>query len=322
MSAHGNKVMAANIGQSEVVRNISLPLLSTAIECDFKDSSPASVLSLCSKGRQNWKSRQAASIQACLHRQQKEKQRLMQEKQKRASCIQSATRLSLKSAAWHNAELKAWALAHAPAPKSILGHLGSYEVQSQPSPLTMPDTEASLDDVVHKPDQVPVYHRLCGFLPSDQDGISAIFSVLKLAPDDVFYDLGCGDGRIVLSVAKHFRCHGVGVEVNRLLVQKARSRVETDLAGDPELLDKVKFVEDDISNVSLNNARAVFIYMPNSAVQTLVAKVLPHCDLQDGTLICIKDTWIRDPEAVRYCKYISSQWSGGVHCYKWQRTPS
>merc|ERR1719454_2466364 len=82
-------------------------------------------------------------------------------------------------------------------------------------------------------EQAPVYHRLCGFIPTEQTSIDPILSVLRLEPDDVFYDLGCGDGRIVVSVVKHFRCRGIGIEVNRLLVVKARAQAEAELGSDP-----------------------------------------------------------------------------------------
>lgn len=222
--------------------------------------------------------------------------------------LQTAKRLSLSACV--NPEVKAWALAH--VPQDVQPH--SREPR-QRAPCEAPAaTDAS--------DQTPMYHRLCGFIPTEQDSITPILSVLHLDPDDVFYDLGCGDGRMVVSMVKHFRCRGVGIDVNRLLLQRARSLAEAELVSDPALLQQINFIEDDIINVSLSDAKMVYIYMPNSALHIIMTKVLPHCGLQDGTCICIKDNWVREEDALRNCRYTSSHWGGGIHCYKWQRDQS
>lgn len=258
-------------------------------------------------GRSSWKSRQAASIESCLRRQQKEKVRASQERDRRARTLRTAKHLSLQCCS--NPELKAWALAQADqdTTKVICAPTASLEMMKSRSEMLAP---------------VPNYHRLCGFLPTDDESISPLCSVLRLEPDDVFYDLGCGDGKVVIKVVKHFRCRGIGIEVNRLLVQKARSQAESEFCEDSELQDRISFIEDDISHVSLSNAKAVFIYMPDSALHTLLVKVLPHCGLKDGTLVCTKDNWVREGTASRNYKYVASHWGGGIHCYKWQKSDS
>jgi SAM-dependent methyltransferase len=220
-----------------------------------------------------------------------------EEKEKRFRRGEVAKRLSLRNCS--DPELKAWALAHV-----------TEKVVSRPH------TPCML--TVDKPSQETFCHRLCGFIPTE-DGIGPLLEMIHLEPDDVFYDLGCGDGRIVIEVVKHFRCHGIGVEINRLLVQKGQSHAESEFADDAALLAKTSFVEEDISRISLSNARVVYIYMPNSALYTLLTKVLPHCGLQEGTVICIKDNWVREEDALRNCKHTSSHWAGGIHCYKWQK---
>jgi len=248
-----------------------------------------------------WKSRQAASIESCLRRQSKEKVRASQERDRRSRHLRAAKHLVLQCCS--NPELKAWALAQADQDTT----LPVIEVMKPRS-----ETLA----------EVPNYHRLCGFLATDDESISPLCSVLRLEPDDVFYDLCCGDGKVVIKVVKHFRCRGVGIEVNRLLVQRARSQVESEFSEDAELRDRISWIEDDISHVSLSNAKAVFIYMPDSALHTLAHKVLPHCGLKDGTLICTKDNWVREGAASQNYKCMASHWGGGIHCYKWQKSDS
>lgn len=303
----GESVSSAS---KELMRSLSLPVVARRhhrvspaanIELDVSPagSVPASGSSTPTRGKISWKNRQAASIESCLWRQQKEKVKASQERDRRSRILQVAKRLSLSGCA--NPEVKAWALTHGEVKQSVA---------KTPAPLAMTSDPIS---------QTPSYHRLCGFIPTENEGIGPLLSMLNLQPEDVFYDLGCGDGRIVISVVKHFRCHGVGIEVNRLLVNKARSQVKAEFANDTELLERAQFIEDDISHVSLSDAKVVYIYMPDSSVRTLLREVLPHCDLQDGTLICVKDTWIREEVALRNCKYTSSNWRGGIHCYKWQK---
>lgn len=160
--------------------------------------------------------------------------------------------------------------------------------------------------------------RLCGFLPSGETGIKTLLSVLKLEPSDTFYDLGCGDGRIVTSVVKRFGCKGVGVDLNGALVQQAICRAKRELADSPELLDNVSFVQEDIGQMSLDDAVAVYIYMPLDAIHTLCSRVLPGTRIRDGTLLFTEEYWLHDRAALRHCKWKASYWDGHLHCYEWQ----
>ena len=54
-----------------------------------------------------------------------------------------------------------------------------------------------------------------------------MLSMAELKPGDVVYDLGSGDGRIIITAAKEFHTRSVGIEVNPLLVLWARRRIRT-----------------------------------------------------------------------------------------------
>lgn len=160
--------------------------------------------------------------------------------------------------------------------------------------------------------------RLCGFLASAQTGIDTLLSVLKLEPGDTFFDLGCGDGRVVVSVVKRFGCKGVGVDLGGPLIKQAQNRARIELADSPELLEGVSFVQEDIGKMPLENASAVYIYMPQDALNTLCSRVLPCTGIRDGTLIYTVEYWLHDRAALRHCKWKASHWDGQVHCYEWQ----
>src|SRR5215217_7028191 len=58
------------------------------------------------------------------------------------------------------------------------------------------------------------------YVPTDDAVVPAILRLAKVSSDDVIYDLGCGDGRIVIAAAKHFGCRGVGIDVDPLRIQE------------------------------------------------------------------------------------------------------
>jgi ribosomal protein L11 methylase PrmA len=83
--------------------------------------------------------------------------------------------------------------------------------------------------------------------------------LLKLAnvsADDVVYDLGSGDGRIVIAAAKEFGARGVGIEIDSQLVQKARAKARQ--AG---VADRVEFRQGDLFDTDLSEATIVTLYL-------------------------------------------------------------
>lgn len=174
--------------------------------------------------------------------------------------------------------------------------------------------------------ETPLY-RLCSFLPSADSSVRQLLQVLRLSEEDRFYDLGCGDGRVVMEVVKRFGCRGTGIETNSALVQNASRRRDEEAQADdvskkrlaPERCD---FICDDIRNVCLSDAKAVFIYMPKHAIQKLIVSVLPCCQVPVGTLIYTGDNWLdAGGEAKSVCTYKTSYWGtedGGVHVYEWR----
>lgn len=83
---------------------------------------------------------------------------------------------------------------------------------------------------------------------------------------DLLYDLGCGDGRVLIEAVKKYGCYGVGVEIEPDRVQKARDNVKSQGLGD-----KICILENDFNNVNMSDANIVYMYLyPND-----MKKVLP-----------------------------------------------
>ena len=90
----------------------------------------------------------------------------------------------------------------------------------------------------------------------------------RVGPEDVVYDLGSGDGRIVIAAARDFGARAVGVELDAKLVQDSR-----DAAVKAGVADRVTFVWKDIFDVDLSPATVVTIYLFPEVNARLVPKL-------------------------------------------------
>jgi SAM-dependent methyltransferase len=124
-------------------------------------------------------------------------------------------------------------------------------------------------------------------VPADADGPyvptepKVARGMLKLAGvtiTDVVYDLGCGDGRVVIMAAKDFGAHGVGIDINPVLIQEARAN-----ANAFNIENLVRFEEGDLFNVNLHNATVVTLYLLPHVNLRLRPKLLS--DLKPGTRV-------------------------------------
>merc|ERR1711879_136885 len=106
-----------------------------------------------------------------------------------------------------------------------------------------------------------------------------------------FYDLGCGDGRVVLLVCKAFpTCTGVGIDMNEQLVNEATAR-----ATHMGLHDRCKFRVGDITEAVLTDANVVFLYFPPGALGTIVRRVFMRSSMRPGTVIFSADSPLWQP---------------------------
>ncbi len=101
--------------------------------------------------------------------------------------------------------------------------------------------------------------------------IEIVIEALKFAnvdKNDVVYDLGAGDGRVVILAAKLFNAHGVAVEVD----EKMCVIIEAN-AKEHGVLDKIKIICDDFFKVNLNEATVVYMYLYKSINEALAHKL-------------------------------------------------
>lgn len=94
------------------------------------------------------------------------------------------------------------------------------------------------------------------FVPTDLAVVSAMLSLAAVVRDDVVYDLGCGDGRIVVAAAKDFGARGVGVDLDPLRIREARARAAHAGVGD-----RVVFHVQDLFETEIREATVVTLFL-------------------------------------------------------------
>lgn len=105
--------------------------------------------------------------------------------------------------------------------------------------------------------------------------------MLKLAgvtATDVVYDLGCGDGRIVIAAAKDFGARGVGIDINPDRIREAKEN-----ARKARVENSVRFEENDLFKADIHEATVVTLFLLNTVDLQLRPKLL--ADLKPGTRI-------------------------------------
>jgi tRNA A58 N-methylase Trm61 len=134
------------------------------------------------------------------------------------------------------------------------------------SPAPAPDRQ----ETPRRPDVI--------YVPTPQPVVDAMLKLANVTKDDVVYDLGCGDGRIVVTAAKVYGARGVGIDIDPQRIREARANVEK--AGVGKL---VKIVEGDLFATPLGEASVVTLYLLPSLNQKLMPKL--NAELKEGTRV-------------------------------------
>lgn len=94
------------------------------------------------------------------------------------------------------------------------------------------------------------------FVPTPQPVVEKMLDLAQVKANDVVYDLGCGDGRIVITAAKERGARGVGIDLNPQRIAEANANAKS--AG---VTDKVKFMVGDLYKTDVSNASVVTLYL-------------------------------------------------------------
>jgi len=119
------------------------------------------------------------------------------------------------------------------------------------------------------------------YVPTPEVVVARMLELARVGRDDVVYDLGCGDGRIVILAAQRYGARGLGVDIDPALVAEARSNVAA--AGVEKL---VRIEQRDIFELDLSPASVVTLYL----LPELNVRLLPQLErLKPGSRIVSHD---------------------------------
>ena len=116
------------------------------------------------------------------------------------------------------------------------------------------------------------------FVPTWEPVVYEMLQLAGVTERDVVYDLGSGDGRIVILAAQTYGARGVGIELDRKLVETSRQ-----VARDAEVADKVTFIEGDLFSADISPATVVTLYLSTSMNRQLEDKL--KRELRPGTRV-------------------------------------
>ncbi len=94
------------------------------------------------------------------------------------------------------------------------------------------------------------------FVATPQDVVERMLELAKVTKDDVVCDLGCGDGRIVVTAAQRYGCHAVGYDLDHLRVREARRN-----AAEHGVAHLVTIEQEDVLKADLTDFSVVTLYM-------------------------------------------------------------
>ena len=116
------------------------------------------------------------------------------------------------------------------------------------------------------------------YVPTPQPVVDAMLRVAKVNKNDVLYDLGSGDGRIVNTAAQRFGTRGVGIDINPERIKEANENAQK--AG---VTNRVKFIQQDLFKTDFSEATVVTLYLLPEVNARLRPKLLR--ELKPGSRI-------------------------------------
>jgi SAM-dependent methyltransferase len=139
--------------------------------------------------------------------------------------------------------------------------------------------------------------------------VEAMLELAEVSNNDTVYDLGCGDGRIVIRAAQEYGARGVGIDINPARIDEARAQ-----AGSAGVTEHVDFQVRDLFDADFRNATVVALYLLPDVNLRLRPRLLS--ELKPGTRVVSHSfamgDWRPDKERV----------VDGVHIYLWTIPPS
>jgi SAM-dependent methyltransferase len=133
------------------------------------------------------------------------------------------------------------------------------------------------------------------YVPTKPEVVEEMLRMAQVGKNDILYDLGCGDGRIVITAARLYGTRGVGVDIDPDRIRESRENAVKAGVGD-----LVKFVEQDLFETDFHEATVVSLYLLTSVNLRLRPRLFAQ--LMPGTRVVshnyAMDTWKPDQSSM------------------------
>jgi len=139
------------------------------------------------------------------------------------------------------------------------------------------------------------------YIPTPEDIIPKMLTLASVKPDEMVFDLGSGDGRMVIAAAKDFHARVVGVELRRRLVRECRRKVK-----EMELSNQIMISCRNFKKVSLRKADVLALYLSSYTLNLMAPKFMK--ELRPGVRIVNFDYPIPDWTTAREIEVMPAGW--------------
>ena len=120
------------------------------------------------------------------------------------------------------------------------------------------------------------------FVQTPLEVAKKMLDISQIRPGEVLYDLGCGDGRLIILAAKEIGAKATGIELREDLIERARTEIKR-----LNLEDKVNVIQGNFFDVPISDADVVTLYLTSSANERLRPKL--EAELKNGVRVVSHD---------------------------------
>jgi SAM-dependent methyltransferase len=165
--------------------------------------------------------------------------------------------------------------------------------------------------VVLAEDKKPTKEPDVIYVPTPQDVVDKMLEMAQVKKDDVVYDLGCGDGRIVVTAAKKFGAKGIGFDIDPERIKDSLKNVK-----DNKVEKLVEIKQEDIFKLDLSKANVITLYL----LPELNVRLIPQLEkLKPGSRIVSHDFDMRGVKPKKVITMNSGGADGREHTiYLWE----
>lgn len=143
--------------------------------------------------------------------------------------------------------------------------------------------------------------------PTPPRSVDAMLRLARVTKDDVVYDLGCGDGRIVIAAARDFGARGVGVDIDPQCVRDSEAN-----ARKARVSGRARFRREDLFKTDLSGATVVALYLSPELNRRLIPKLLKELKPGSRVVAHVYDMGAWEPD-----KTVDAPGSSKYKLYLW-----